>query len=85
MKFTSDPMRSAPDAGEAMTAEPTVTARAQPHDSRTDAATALRAVLIWSQLHGIVSLEIAGNFASMSIDADQRFEIQLTAITATLR
>jgi hypothetical protein len=46
------------------------------------AATALRAVLIWSQLHGIVSLEIAGNFASMSIDADQLFEIQLTAITA---
>lgn len=61
-----------------------LTAWAQPHDSRTDAATALRAVLIWSQLHGIVSLEIAGNFASMSIDADQLFETQLTAITATL-
>ncbi len=54
------------------------------HDSRIDAATALRALLIWSQLHGIVSLEIAGNFASMGIDADQLFEIQLTAITATL-
>jgi len=59
-----------------------LTAWAQQHDSRIDAATALRAVLIWSQLHGIVSLEIAGNFASMSIDADQLFEIQLTAITA---
>jgi len=47
--------------------------------------TALHAILIWSQLHGIVSLEIAGNFASMSIDADQLFEIQLAAITATLR
>jgi len=46
--------------------------------------TALHAILIWSQLHGIVSLEIAGNFASMSIDADQLFEIQLAAITATL-
>jgi hypothetical protein len=33
-------------------------------------STALHAVLIWSQLHGIVSLEIAGNFASMGIDAD---------------
>ena len=61
-----------------------LTAWAQPHDSRVDAATALRAVLIWSQLHGIVSLEIAGNFASMSIDADQLFETQLTAILATL-
>jgi Tetracyclin repressor-like, C-terminal domain len=61
-----------------------LTAWAQPHDSRVDAATALRAVLIWSQLHGIVSLEIAGNFASMSIDADKLFETQLTAILATL-
>jgi AcrR family transcriptional regulator len=57
---------------------------AQHHDPRIDAATALRAVLIWSQLHGIVSLEIAGNFASMSIDADQLFQIQLIAILATL-
>jgi AcrR family transcriptional regulator len=62
-----------------------LTAWAHHHDSRIDAATALRAVLVWSQLHGIVSLEIAGNFASMSIDADQLFEIQLTVITATLR
>jgi len=31
-----------------------------------------------------VSLEIAGNFASMGIDADQLFQIQLTALTATL-
>jgi hypothetical protein len=61
-----------------------LTAWAQHHDSRIEAATALRAVLIWSQLHGIVSLEIAGNFASMSIDADQLFQTQLTAILATL-
>jgi AcrR family transcriptional regulator len=59
-----------------------LTAWAQQHLPRIDAATALRAVLIWSQLHGIVSLEIAGNFASMGIDSDQLFEIQLTAITA---
>jgi AcrR family transcriptional regulator len=61
-----------------------LTAWARQHDARIDAATALHAVLIWSQLHGIVSLEIAGNFASMSIDADQLFEAQLAAITATL-
>jgi hypothetical protein len=45
-------------------------------------AHALRAVLIWSRLHGIVSLEIAGNFASMGIDPDQLFEIQLATLTA---
>jgi AcrR family transcriptional regulator len=61
-----------------------LTTWAQQHGSRTDAATALRAVLIWTQLHGIVSLEIAGNFASMSIDPDQLFDIQVTAILATL-
>jgi len=45
-------------------------------------ATALRAVLIWSRLHGIVSLEIAGNFASMGLDPGQLFEIQLATLTA---
>lgn len=44
-------------------------------------ATALRAVLIWSRLHGIVSLEIAGNFASMGIDPSQLFETQLATLT----
>lgn len=41
-----------------------------------------RAVLAWSRLHGIVSLEIAGNFASMGLDAEQLFEIQLATLTA---
>jgi AcrR family transcriptional regulator len=61
-----------------------LTAWAQQRNQRIDPGIALHAVLIWSQLHGIVSLEIAGNFASMGIDADQLFEVQLTAITATL-
>ncbi len=52
------------------------------HGLDTDPATALRAVLIWSSLHGFVSLEIAGNFASMGIDPDQLFEIQLTTLAA---
>jgi AcrR family transcriptional regulator len=47
-----------------------------------DAATALRAVLTWSRLHGFVSLEIAGNYASMGIDPDQLFEAELRALPA---
>jgi len=39
-------------------------------------------VLAWSRLHGIVSLEIAGNFASMGLDAEQLFEVQLAMLTA---
>jgi AcrR family transcriptional regulator len=44
------------------------------------AATALRAVLIWSRLHGFVSLEIAGNYASMGIDPDRLFQVELSAL-----
>jgi AcrR family transcriptional regulator len=47
-----------------------------------DPAIALRAILIWSCLHGLVSLEIAGNFASMGIDPDEVFEAQLPTLTA---
>jgi AcrR family transcriptional regulator len=31
------------------------------------------AVVLWSRLHGFVSLEIGGNFASMGLDADALF------------
>jgi AcrR family transcriptional regulator len=56
-----------------------LSAWAQSHD--LDPATALRAVLAWSRLHGFVTLEIAGNFASMGLDPDQLFEIQLATLT----
>jgi hypothetical protein len=36
-------------------------------------------VLIWSWLNGFVSLEIAGNFASMGIDPGEIFQAQLAA------
>lgn len=55
---------------------------AQRRDLGTSPATALRAVLIWSRLHGIVSLEIAGNFASMGLDPGQLFEAELTALSS---
>jgi hypothetical protein len=59
-----------------------LTAWARAHALDVDPATALRAILIWSRVHGLVSLEIAGNFASMGIDPDQVFEAQLPALTA---
>lgn len=52
------------------------------HSLGTGPAIALRAVLAWSRMHGFVSLEIAGNFASMGIDPDQVFEIELATLTA---
>jgi hypothetical protein len=47
-----------------------------------DSRTALRAVLTLSRLHGFVSLEIAGNYASVGIDADQLFETELRELPA---
>ena len=55
---------------------------AQAHAFDFDPAVALRAILIWSRLHGLVSLEIAGNFASMGIDPSPLFEAQLPMLTA---
>ena len=57
-----------------------LTAWAHAHAFDVDPAIALRAILIWSRLHGLVSLEIAGNFASMGIDPEQVFEAQLAAL-----
>jgi len=59
-----------------------LTAWAQAHHPGTSPAAALRAVLTWSTLHGLVSLEIAGNFASMGLDPGQLFEAQLATLTA---
>lgn len=53
---------------------------AHPHHPGSDPAIALRAIHIWSRMHGIVGLEIAGNFASMGLDADQVFETELAAM-----
>lgn len=60
---------------------PVISATAGETDAASP-ATALGAVLAWSRLHGFVSLEIAGNYASMNIDPDQVFEIQLATLTA---
>jgi AcrR family transcriptional regulator len=45
-----------------------------------DAPTALHAVLVWSRLHGFVSLEIGGNFAGMRIDGASLFEVELDSM-----
>lgn len=43
--------------------------------------TILRGVLMWSRLHGFVSLEIAGNFALMAPDAEALFAVELQELT----
>lgn len=45
-----------------------------------DVATGLAAVQIWWRMHGFLSLEIAGNYASMGLDSDTLFELELAAL-----
>jgi AcrR family transcriptional regulator len=47
-----------------------------------DPANALHAVLIWSRLHGFVSLEIGGNFDGMGIDGESLFDLEVAAMAA---
>ena len=85
MKVLLGVLREAGDPTATPPAEPLASqllALARTHGPGTDAAMALRAVIIWSRLHGLVSLEIAGNLASMGIDAGQIFEAQLATLTA---
>ena len=85
MKVLLGVLREAGDPTATPPAEPLASqllALARTHGPGIDAAMALRAIIIWSRLHGLVSLEIAGNFASMGIDPDQVFEAQLAALTA---
>jgi len=50
-------------------------ARSQGIDA--SAPVALRAVQVWTRLHGFVSLEIGGNFTSMQLDPNKLFRAEL--------
>ncbi|MET7486629.1 TetR/AcrR family transcriptional regulator [Streptomyces sp. NPDC005538] len=43
-----------------------------------------RALLCWTRLHGVLSLELAGHFTGMGFDPALLFESELTALTARL-
>lgn len=51
-------------------------------DAGTEPAVAVGAVTLWSRLHGFVSLEIEGNFASMGVDPDLLFEREKRSVAA---
>jgi AcrR family transcriptional regulator len=72
--------RTADPPAEPLTSQ--LLALARTYGPGVDAAIALRAITIWSRLHGFVSLEIAGNFASMGIDPGHLFEAELVTLTA---
>jgi AcrR family transcriptional regulator len=71
---------TAPPPPAALRAELERWARAR--DLDVTPAVGLRAILVWSRLHGFLSLEIEGNFASMGLDADQLFAAELAVLGA---
>jgi AcrR family transcriptional regulator len=48
--------------------------------AETPPAVALNAITLWSRLHGLISLEIEGNFAAMGIDAGELFAREVRSI-----
>lgn len=77
-EFPDDPGGRDDPADESLAGQLLAWARRRGLD--TDPAVALRGVLVWSRLHGFVSLEIAGNFGSMGLDPDRLFEVQLATL-----
>ncbi|MEV6194985.1 TetR/AcrR family transcriptional regulator [Streptomyces sp. NPDC051920] len=47
-------------------------------------AVAARSTLLWARLHGMVALEIEGNFASMGIDPSSLYEAEVTDFVRSL-
>ena len=54
-------------------------------DPGSDSTTLLRAVTFWTRLHGVLSLELAGHFAGMSIDTDQLYAAEIHSLLAAAR
>ncbi|MFI5494457.1 TetR/AcrR family transcriptional regulator [Actinoplanes sp. NPDC051859] len=60
--------------------DPALARQLAAHNAATDPAALLRAITAWSRLHGLVSLEIEGNFRSMGLDPDLLFAAEVRSI-----
>jgi AcrR family transcriptional regulator len=59
-----------------------LTAWARRTGGGADPGTALRAITAWSRLHGLVGLEIEGNYAAMGLDPDLLFDVEVAALSS---
>ena len=58
---------------------------AERHELKVSASVALAAMTLWSRLHGLVSLEIEGNFASMDLDPATLYDTEVADVVAMLQ
>jgi AcrR family transcriptional regulator len=73
-------VRPTGDASMATTLDAAMDAQLKAWAPEIEPARALTAITMWSRLHGIVSLEIEGNFASMGLDPDRLFAREVTIL-----
>jgi AcrR family transcriptional regulator len=69
-----------PAADRATTLDPVMDAQLTAWAPEVEPARALAAITVWSRLHGLVSLEIEGNFASIGLDPDRLFAREVAAL-----
>jgi len=79
MDVLLDRIPAGPAPGPELAEQITAWARRRGRDG-VDPAAALHAFTAWSRLHGLVSLEIEGNYASMGLDADRLFAAEVASL-----
>jgi len=79
MDLMLDRLPAGPAPGPELAAEISEWARRRGLDG-VDPSVALHAFTAWSRLHGLVSLEIEGNYASMGLDPDRLFAAEVAAL-----
>jgi AcrR family transcriptional regulator len=83
---TPDPIPVAnPAANRATTLDPVMDAQLTAWAPEVEPDLALAAITVWSRLHGLVSLEIEGNFASIGLDPDRLFAREVAALLSSAR
>jgi hypothetical protein len=57
---------------------------AERHELKVPASVALAATTLWARLHGLISLEIEGNFASMGLDPTALYDAEVADVIGTV-
>ena len=72
--------RALPAGDRAAALDPVIDAQLTAWAPEVEPGRALAAITVWSRLHGLVSLEIEGNFASIGVDPDRLFAREVAAL-----
>jgi AcrR family transcriptional regulator len=71
--------------GDLATPDPVLDAQLKAWAPDVEPGRALAAITVWSRLHGLVSLEIEGNFASIGLDPGRLFAREVATLLSSAR